>query len=58
MPLVIAAFKIQSVLNGWKGLRLKMAESKRQKKQKGRKVEDGDGMPAFLRPREVVDFEG
>ncbi|KAH6667730.1 ankyrin repeat-containing domain protein [Halenospora varia] len=50
VPLIIAAFEIQPVHNGWKKLRLKMAENRRQKKRREMRPED-DGMPNFLKQR-------
>lgn len=51
-PLILAAFEIQSLQNGWKKLRLKIAERSKAKKLKGVKRED-DGMPEFLKRGEV-----
>ncbi|KAE9378683.1 hypothetical protein N431DRAFT_325760 [Stipitochalara longipes BDJ] len=47
-PLILAAFEIQSLQNGWKKLRLKIAERSKAKKLRGVKRED-DGMPEFLK---------
>jgi hypothetical protein len=52
VPLIFAAFEIQSLQNGWKRLRLNIAERNRAKKLKGVKRED-DGMPEFLKRGKV-----
>lgn len=52
VPLILAAFEIQSLQNGWKKLRLKIAARSKAKREKGVKRED-DGMPEFLKRRKV-----
>ncbi|RDW58477.1 hypothetical protein BP5796_12407 [Coleophoma crateriformis] len=49
VPLIVAAFEIQSLQNGWMKLRWKMAERNRVKK-----LEKNDGMPEFLREKKKV----
>ncbi|RDW56403.1 hypothetical protein BP6252_14169 [Coleophoma cylindrospora] len=53
VPLIIAAFEIQSLQNGWKKLRLKLAKRKRVKELKALQPSD-DGMPEFLKGNEKV----
>jgi hypothetical protein len=48
VPLILAAFEIQSLQNGWKKLRLKIAERSKAEKRRRVKRED-DGMPEFLK---------
>jgi len=48
VPLILAAFEIQSVFNGWRLLRLNMAKRKKEKKLRDMKMQD-DGMPDFLK---------
>jgi len=59
IPLILAAFEIQSVQNAWKKGKVKMAEKRRKRKLKEMKPED-DEMPDFLKPnrRTVIVNKG